>query len=86
MISKSGLDGYFLLRYLRGMIFIFGGTMLITWPLLLPINAVNQKGEAGGVSGMDVLSISNVKDPVRYWAHVVAAICFIGISTYTKGN
>lgn len=77
VISKSGLDGYFLLRYLRMMIYLFAGSMLFIWPVLLPINAVNQRGQADGVTGMDLLSISNVKDPNRYWAHVVVAIAFV---------
>jgi calcium permeable stress-gated cation channel len=77
VISKSGLDGYFLLRYLRMMIFLFGGSMLFIWPVLLPINAVNQRGAADGITGMDLLSISNIKDSNRYWAHVVVAIAFV---------
>ena|SRR5947207_9801930 len=77
VIGKSGLDGYFLLRYLRMMIFLFGGSMLVIWPVLLPINAVDQHGTAGGISGMDLLSISNIKTPSRYWAHVVMAIAFV---------
>lgn len=77
VIGKSGLDGYFLLRYLRMMIILFGGSMLLIWPVLLPINAVGQRGTAGGVSGMDILSISNIKTPSRYWAHVAMAIAFV---------
>lgn len=62
------------------MILLFGGSLLIIWPILLPVNAVNQRGAAEGVTGMDLLSISNVKDPDRYWAHVFVAIAFICIS------
>ena len=61
------------------MIFLFGGSMLIIWPILLPVNAVNQRGDADGISGMDLLSISNIKDPNRYWAHTFVAIAFVGI-------
>jgi hypothetical protein len=77
VIEKSGLDGYFLLRYLRMMIFLFTGSMLVIWPVLLPVNAVNQRGAAEGITGMDLLSISNVKDANRYWAHVFVAIAFV---------
>ena len=52
--------------------------MLLIWPILIPVNAVNQRGAAGNITGMDLLSISNVKTPTRYWAHVVTAIAFIG--------
>jgi calcium permeable stress-gated cation channel len=81
VIGKSGLDGYFLLRYLRMMLILFGGGMLVIWPVLLPVNVVNQKGSAGGVNGMDLLSISNIENPNRYWAHVVMAIVFVCMST-----
>lgn len=64
------------------MIIIFTGCMLILWPILLPTNSVNQKGVAGGVSGLDLLSISNVQDTWRYWIHTVAAIVFIGTSLF----
>jgi len=77
VIGKSGLDGYFLLRYLRMMIILFGVSLLVVWPVLLPINAVNQRGAAGGVQGLDLLSISNINSPNRYWAHVIVAIAFI---------
>ena len=77
VINKSGLDGYFLLRYLRMMIILFGGGIIFFWPILLPINAVNQIGSAGNITGMDILSISNIKDTKRYWAHVIVAIAFI---------
>ena len=77
VIGKSGLDGYFLLRYLRIMIFLFGGSILVMWPVLLPINAVNQHGAGRNVAGMELLSVSNIEKPSRYWAHVVMAIAFI---------
>jgi hypothetical protein len=59
------------------MIFLFGGGMLIIWPILIPVNAVNQRGAAEGVNGMDLLSISNIKSPERYWAHVFVGIAFV---------
>lgn len=85
VIGKSGLDGYFLLRYLRTMIFLFGVSMLVIWPVLIPINAIGQNGTAGGISGMDLLSISNIKFPSRYWAHVVMAMVFIGLTPFKVG-
>jgi calcium permeable stress-gated cation channel len=80
VIGKSGLDGYFLLRYLRMLIILFGASLLFVWPVLIPINAVNQRGAAGGVHGLDLLSISNVNSPERYWAHVFVGIAFFSSS------
>lgn len=65
IIQQSGLDGYFFLRYIRtfSLLFLFG---LLTWIVLLPINAANGNGN----KGFDQLSIANVKDKHRYYAHV----------------
>ena len=61
------------------MIILFGGSMLVIWPVLLPMNAVRQLGPAGGVTGMDIFSISNISpgSTKRYWAHVAMAIYFV---------
>ena len=54
--------GIFLLRYLQVMLMLFGGAMFIIWPILIPINATGSGAE--GVSGVDLLSISNVDESV----------------------
>lgn len=73
IIQQCGLDGYFFLRYL----FIFGLTFLfgmLTWTILLPINATNGKGN----TGLDQLSISNIKNPHRYYAHALISWVYYG--------
>lgn len=73
IIQQSGLDGYFFLRYLRVMGTIFACGMVI-FIILFPVNAVN----GVGLKGFDLLSISNVADQSRYYAHVFVGWIFYG--------
>ncbi|GAO52607.1 hypothetical protein G7K_6680-t1 [Saitoella complicata NRRL Y-17804] len=84
VIAKSGLDAYFFLRYLRMLVYLFGGGMLFVWPILLPINATggNNTGQAPAgaeVKGLDILAFSNVSryHTKRLWAHLIVAWVFI---------
>lgn len=77
IIQQCGLDGYFFLRYIYvfGLTFAFG---MLTWIILLPINATNGNGN----NGFDQLSISNVKNRKRYYAHAFMSWCFYGSVIY----
>ncbi|GAO52273.1 DUF221-domain-containing protein [Saitoella complicata NRRL Y-17804] len=79
-IQTAGLDAYFFLRFVRLIVFIFGASMLLVWPILMPINAVDGKGN----KGLDMLAYSNVglNHTSRYWAHWVLAWLFIGFVLY----
>lgn len=46
----------------------------ITWPVLFPVNATG----GGGQKQLDMLSMSNVVDPNRYYAHAGIAWIFFG--------
>lgn len=73
IIQQAGLDGYFFLRYILNMAFFFL-IAIISWTVLLPINATagyNNKG-------FDKLSISNVSEPKRYYAHAFMGWFFYG--------
>lgn len=77
ILQQCGLDGYFFIRYLyiMGIMFTFG---ILTWVVLFPINRIN-----GNVSsGLDQLSISNVLNPKRYYAHAIIAFLFYGSVVY----
>lgn len=74
LIQYAGVDGYFFIRFLFefALICVFG--MLITWPILFPINATNSRNQ----KGLDILSYSNVKSKWRYLAHVFVSWVFFG--------
>ncbi|CAN3499820.1 uncharacterized protein Rsn1p [Diutina catenulata] len=65
VIKHCGLDGFFFLRYLwmMGCAFLVAVT---SWVVLLPVNGTNGHHH----KGLDQLSISNISDPNRYYAHV----------------
>jgi hypothetical protein len=46
----------------------------ITWPVLFPVNATG----GGGQQQLDILSMSNVGNPNRYFAHAGVACIFLG--------
>ena len=87
---KCGLDGYFFIRLLRGLIIIFAPLMVIIVTILLPMNYHGGKGNRfhlttdghgvhWNVTGLDTLSWQNV-DPARtdrYWAHLFCAVTVI---------
>lgn len=73
IIQQAGIDGYFFLRYVIVFLVVFGCGIL-TWTVLLPINAVDGMGN----TGLDQLSISNIKHKDRYYAHVFVSWVFYG--------
>lgn len=78
LIKQCGLDGYFFLRYLWIMGCCFTGGIL-TWIVLLPVNATNGNHK----KGFDQLSISNVNQGSRYYAHVLISWIFYGLVIFT---
>ncbi|KAG5513614.1 hypothetical protein PMAC_001046 [Pneumocystis sp. 'macacae'] len=81
IIKKSGLDAYFFLRFLRMCIILFFISILIIWPILLPINSIDgiDKTSQGKSRGLDRFSFGNVspKHINRYWAHLILAYLFL---------
>ncbi|KAG7192960.1 uncharacterized protein KQ657_001065 [Scheffersomyces spartinae] len=74
LIQYAGVDGYFFIRFLFefAIVCIFG--ILLTWPILFPINATNSRDQ----KGLDMLSYSNVKSKWRFLAHVFVSWVFFG--------
>lgn len=73
IIQQTGIDGYFFLRYVLVFLVVFLCGIL-TWIVLLPVNAVDGNGN----TGLDQLSISNIKHKNRYYAHVFVSWVFYG--------
>ncbi|KAI5304011.1 hypothetical protein KEM56_006959 [Ascosphaera pollenicola] len=53
-------------------------TSVGTWPILFPIHATG----GGGAKQLDQLNFSNVKDPTKYYAHVLVSWVFFGFIFY----
>ncbi|PFH62151.1 hypothetical protein XA68_14820 [Ophiocordyceps unilateralis] len=78
VLNHGSLDGYFFLRFLKVLRNICLGGCLILWPVLFPIHATG----GGGLSELDLLTIGNVKDPTRLYAHAVMGWVFFGFVLY----
>ncbi|TID26093.1 DUF221-domain-containing protein [Venturia nashicola] len=74
VLNHQSLDQYLFLRFLKMITIMCAVGCLITWPLLLPINATGGEGE----SGLNAVSISNIKSPNRFYAHAIVAWLFLG--------
>ncbi|KAI9022248.1 hypothetical protein CLU79DRAFT_804328 [Phycomyces nitens] len=68
------------LKFLRMGIVIFSIATLFMVPILIPINVIGQLKS----DGLNLLTIGNVSDAPRTWAHVILAILFTaGLIYYT---
>lgn len=78
-LYHQSIDSYLFLRFLRTMIFICVIGCILTWPVLMPINA------AGGGTGneLDRLSIGNVAKEQYLYAHAVIAWVFFSFVMFT---
>ncbi|EXJ83030.1 hypothetical protein A1O3_06847 [Capronia epimyces CBS 606.96] len=74
VLRHNSLDGYLWLRFFKLLIFISFVGCCIVWPVLFPVNATG----GGGQKQLDLLSMSNVKNPNRYYAHALVAWIFLG--------
>jgi len=74
VLNNGSLDAFFFLRFLKVLRNICVGGCLILWPVLFPIHATG----GGGLTELDLLTIGNVKDPGRLYAHAFMAWAFFG--------
>lgn len=74
-IHHCGTDGYFFLRFLFTFTFVAIIGVVITWPILFPLNATN----SNNLGGLETLSFSNVKNKWRFLAHVFISWIYFGM-------
>lgn len=75
ILNHCSLDGFFFLRFLRVLSTICLVGACIVWPILLPINGTG----GSGLSELDSLTIGNITEANRFYAHALAAWCFFGL-------
>lgn len=81
VLHRQSLDAYLFLRYLRISTAICFVSLLITWPILLPINITGGNGK----SQLELLSYSNINistHSTRLYGHVVVAWLVYGFVLY----
>ncbi|KAI0026038.1 hypothetical protein F4780DRAFT_767960 [Xylariomycetidae sp. FL0641] len=79
VLYHHSLDTYLYLRFLRTIIFICITGCVLTWPILMLVNATG-----GGLSTqLDKIAIGNVKKKDHLYAHAVMAWVFLGFVMFT---
>ncbi|KAJ6442505.1 calcium permeable stress-gated cation channel [Purpureocillium lavendulum] len=78
VLNNGSLDAFFFLRFLKVLRNMCLGGCLILWPVLFPIHATG----GGGLSELDLLTIGNLKDPGKLYAHAFMAWVFFGFVLY----
>ncbi|KAG0370141.1 hypothetical protein BC939DRAFT_532978 [Gamsiella multidivaricata] len=73
-IQHCGLDAFMFLEFLNKSFFLFLGFSFLAIPVLIPLNSSNQLG----LAGLNQLTIANIADQQRLWAHVVMTVLFCG--------
>ncbi|XWX00367.1 hypothetical protein V2A60_008387 [Cordyceps javanica] len=79
VLNNASIDGFFFLRYLKVLRNICFVGCLLAYPILFPINATGGKGNYQ----LAVLTIGNVKDPNKLYAHLFVAWAFFGFVLFT---
>ncbi|KAI8074447.1 hypothetical protein BC940DRAFT_363424 [Gongronella butleri] len=79
-IRTMGLDRYMVLRFLRLALVVFVSFSVIGIPIMMPLNIVGQLDSPG----LNVMTIGNVRDANRLWAHLVLSVLLTaGLIYYT---
>lgn len=78
LIKTMGLDRFMVLKFLRMGMVTFSIYSLFAIPILFPINIINQRQ----LEGLNYLTMANVVDDVRTWAHCLLAVTLSGLVWY----
>lgn len=74
VLNHGSLDGFFFLRFLKVLRNICFVGCCIAWPILFPINATG----GGGQKELSQLTIGNVTNPTKLYAHATVAWLLFG--------
>lgn len=79
VLHHQSLDSYLFLRFLRTIIFTLMVGCIITWPILMPVNATG----GGSSTQLDRIGVGNVKDRKKLYAHAAVAWVFFVFVMFT---
>ncbi|GAA5795702.1 hypothetical protein HPULCUR_001064 [Helicostylum pulchrum] len=78
LIKTMGLDRFMVLKFLRMGMVTFSIYSLVAIPILFPITTIGQ----GDLPGLTYLTMGNVTDDSRTWAHCLLAVILSGLVWY----
>ncbi|BGP07894.1 phosphate metabolism protein 7 [Rhodotorula toruloides] len=70
ILQKNGLDAYIFVRFLFLMMEIFAPFMVVTWVILLPVDAAGSRGTNTGITRFTFGNVGLSQQP-RYAAHLI---------------
>ncbi|KAL1610149.1 phosphate metabolism protein 7 [Paraconiothyrium brasiliense] len=73
ILDHQSIDGYLFVRFFKLLIVLCFLGCVITWPVLFPINATGGAGK----KQLNLLSMSNVQNVNRYYAHALVSFVFL---------
>jgi hypothetical protein len=73
-IELCGLDAFMFLEFLNKSLYLFSGFTILSLPVLIPLNVINQLN----LEGLNQLTIANIATQRRLWAHLVLTVLFCG--------
>ena len=80
VVGRTSIDNYLWLRFFKTLITMCFVGCVLTWPILFPVNITG----GGGLSGLDMLSFSNISPGPRYFAQCLTAWLFLGKTPTVK--
>ncbi|CAO3595515.1 unnamed protein product [Absidia cylindrospora] len=80
LIRTMGLDRFMILKFLRMGMVVFISFSILAIPILFPLNIIGQLDSPG----LNLLTMGNVRDAGRTWAHLVLSVILTaGLIYYT---
>ncbi|VUC36580.1 unnamed protein product [Clonostachys rosea] len=76
ILNHCSLDGFLFLRYLKVLRVLFLAGCCIAWPILLPVHITGGRG----LKGLDLLTVGNVQDNRKFYAHVIVAFSWFSLA------
>ncbi|KAG0749300.1 hypothetical protein G6F35_003462 [Rhizopus arrhizus] len=78
LVKSMGIDRFMVLKFLRMGMITFTVYSIVAIPILFPVITINQ----GDLGGLNYLTMGNVIDSGRTWAHCLLAILLSGLVWY----
>ncbi|KAJ3833350.1 DUF221 family protein [Lentinula raphanica] len=71
IIEKNGLDAYMFLRFLKILVWIFLVFTVVTFAVIVPVNAIGQDGAKSSLEKISWINVVDAKEQKRFTAHIL---------------
>ncbi|KAJ3756725.1 DUF221 family protein [Lentinula raphanica] len=74
IIEKNGLDAYMFLRFLKILVWIFLVFTVVTFAVIVPVNAIGQDGAKSSLEKISWINVVDAKEQKRFTAHILVSL------------